>query len=462
MFDTDVLNDEEVFAGKDMAKKEINVAEKDVSTVDLVTTAGEVVTTTGIEVSTASATPVSAATTTTTTGISKVEITLSQALAELQSAKPKVMVQELVQSTTTTAPSTIPKAKSITFREPGESTTRTTPTPIPSNIKDKGKAKMIESERPLKKKEQIRLDEELALKLQVEEEEEDRLAKEKAQQVEEANISWDNDYWLKDSLRAQEKRNKPPTKAQKKSIMSTYLKHMAGYKQSQLKNKSFADIQKLFDKAMTRVNMFVDMDTELFTKKQKVDDDKEKEDLKQCFEIVQDDEVAIDAIPLATKPPMIVDFQIHTKGKQGYYEIIRADGSLKIYLVFSQLLKEFNREYLKILWRLVNAKHGNTRPEEAYERVLWGDLKVMFEPDIESEVWRNLQGHKVTVWKLFDSCRVHFVRFQNLHIYMLVEKKYPLTPATITDMLNKKLQADHWNEMVYQLLKLMAKQQKNQ
>ncbi|GJR35252.1 hypothetical protein Tco_1210936 [Tanacetum coccineum] len=38
---------------------------------------------------------------------------------------------------------------------------------------------------------------------------------------------------------------------------------MAGYKQSQLKNKSFVEIQKLFDKAMTRVNMFVDMDTEL-------------------------------------------------------------------------------------------------------------------------------------------------------------------------------------------------------
>ncbi|GKC20157.1 hypothetical protein Tco_1022307 [Tanacetum coccineum] len=38
---------------------------------------------------------------------------------------------------------------------------------------------------------------------------------------------------------------------------------MAGYKQSQLNNKSFAKIQKLFDKAMTKVNMFVDMDTKL-------------------------------------------------------------------------------------------------------------------------------------------------------------------------------------------------------
>ncbi|GJV73913.1 hypothetical protein Tco_1493908 [Tanacetum coccineum] len=65
------------------------------------------------------------------------------------------------------------------------------------------------------------------------------------------------------ALRAKEKRNKPPTKAQKKSTMSTYLKHMGGYKHSQLKNKSFDEIHKLFDKEMTRVNMFVDMDTEM-------------------------------------------------------------------------------------------------------------------------------------------------------------------------------------------------------
>nr|GEY54972.1 hypothetical protein [Tanacetum cinerariifolium] len=88
-----------------------------------------------------------------------------------------------------------------------------------------------------------------------------------------------------------------------------------------------------------------------------------------------------------------------------------------------QMLQNINREDLKTLWKLVKAKYGNTSPEEAYERVLWGDLKVMFESDIESEVWRELQGNKVTIWKLFSSCGIHFVRFQNLHIFMLVEKR---------------------------------------
>ncbi|GKD24676.1 hypothetical protein Tco_1230890 [Tanacetum coccineum] len=225
-------------------------------------------------------------------------------------------------------------------------------------------------------------------------------------------------------LRAEEQRRKPPTKAQKRNTMSTYLKNMAGYKHNQLKTKSFEDIQMLFDKEMKRVNTFIDMDTELVKgsktrtegsskrageehesknlKKQKldenveaeVDDDQEEAEMKKNIEIVPDDE-------------------------------------------------NIDREDLETLWKLVKAKHGLTRPEKAYEKVLWGDLKVMFEPDVESEVWRNLQGHKVTVWKLFSSSRVHFVRFQNLHIFMLVEKRYPLTPTKITEMLNKKLQADH-------------------
>ncbi|GKF27227.1 hypothetical protein Tco_0083121 [Tanacetum coccineum] len=65
------------------------------------------------------------------------------------------------------------------------------------------------------------------------------------------------------ALRAQEKRNRPPTKAQKRTQMSTYLKHMGGYTYKQLKGKSFDEIQKLFDKEMKRVNSFVAMGSEV-------------------------------------------------------------------------------------------------------------------------------------------------------------------------------------------------------
>ncbi|GJW84477.1 hypothetical protein Tco_0157622 [Tanacetum coccineum] len=227
------------------------------------------------------------------------------------------------------------------------------------------------------------------------------------------------------AIRAQEKRNKPPTKAQNRKTMSTYLKNMVGYKHNQLENKSFDDIQKLFNKAMKRVNIFVDMDTELVEgsevrtegsevraeaeiaqessskragteleqesiKKQKVDEDKETAELQRLIEVVPDkEEVAIDAIPFITKPPSIVTYKIYKEGKKTYYQIIKADGSSKMYLVFSHMFKSFDREDLETLWKLVKVKRGSTRPEEGYERVLWGDLKTMFDPHVKDQVWRN-------------------------------------------------------------------------
>ncbi|GKE79928.1 hypothetical protein Tco_1549928, partial [Tanacetum coccineum] len=65
-------------------------------------------------------------------------------------------------------------------------------------------------------------------------------------------------------------------------------------------------------------------------KKQKVDEDKEIAELQRLIEVVPDKEkVAIDAIPLATKTPSIIDYKIHKEGKKTYYQIIKADGSSK-------------------------------------------------------------------------------------------------------------------------------------
>ncbi|GKC43306.1 hypothetical protein Tco_1061028 [Tanacetum coccineum] len=103
-------------------------------------------------------------------------------------------------------------------------------------------------------------------------------------------------------MRAREKRNKPPTQAQQRKLYCNYLKNMEGYTLKQLKGFKFEVIKDMFDKAFKRVNTFVDYKTELVegseireeessfkraddeleqepTKKQKVDDDKEREDL---------------------------------------------------------------------------------------------------------------------------------------------------------------------------------------
>ncbi|GJY57477.1 hypothetical protein Tco_0456592 [Tanacetum coccineum] len=172
-----------------------------------------------------------------------------------------------------------------------------------SKPKDKGKRIMIEPVKPIKKKDQISFNEEVALKLQAEFDEEERLAREKVEKEKEANIAlikeWDDiqakidaDYQLAKILQAQEQEE---------------FSNMEGKKLKDLKNKSFDSIQKMFDRAFKRVNTFVDFRTDLVDGTE-VDDDQEAAKIKKLMEIVPDEEeVAIDAIPLATKPPTIIE-----------------------------------------------------------------------------------------------------------------------------------------------------------
>ncbi|GJY83412.1 hypothetical protein Tco_0496788 [Tanacetum coccineum] len=204
-----------------------------------------------------------------------------------------------------------------------------------------------------------------------------------------------------------------------------FVRILANYKHSQLKNKSFEEIQMLFDNTMKWVDSFVPMDTE----------------------VVEGSKSQAEGSKKRTREELESD----NSKKQ------KIDENVEAKVVMKQKMKKL----IEISSYDSFSDGSSRRPKEAYKRVLWGDLKVMFEPYVESEVWINLQGYSVTVQKLFSSSGVHFVRFQNLHIFMLVEKKYPLIPATITKMLNKKLQTDQWNEMCYQILKLMTKQRES-
>ncbi|GKD17399.1 hypothetical protein Tco_1206557, partial [Tanacetum coccineum] len=310
MFDMDTLTGDEVFTEQEVAAKDVNL------TVD--------------------------------------EVTLAQALVALKSVKPKVKGDVIEESSVpVSAVSASTKAK----------------------VQDKGKGILVEPEKPSKKKDQLKLDEEITLKLQAEIDEEERIARAKEEKIDEANIAWDDiqvkvdaDYsWLKDcklknksAKRAEEKRNKPPTKTQQKKTMINYLKNV----------------------------------------EETAEEDDDQEAVKKLMEIVLDkEEVAIDSIPLAVKSPRIVDWKIHKEGKKSYYQIVRADGKSQIYLVFSHMLKSFDREDLKDLYKLVKARYGSTRPVEDLDLILLNDLKNMFEPHVEDIVWRNQQGYKVLEWK---------------------------------------------------------------
>nr|GEW17865.1 hypothetical protein [Tanacetum cinerariifolium] len=247
MFGVDDLAGEEVVMDTTTGEHEEQILE-DVSTAEPVTTAGEVVTTT-VKDSVAS-----------TTDVTKDEINMAQALAALKSIKPKVV--------------------------------------------DKGKAKMIEPEVPIKKKDQMRIDEEYARKLEAEEHEAARLSR--AQQDEEANKSWDNMQAMMDADR----------------LLAERLQAIE--REEFYEGRSFDEIKKPFDREMR--------------KKQKVYENVKpvidySEELKKCREIVHDDrdKVLIQATPLSSRSPTIIDYKIHKEGKKTYFKIIRADGNSQVY-----------------------------------------------------------------------------------------------------------------------------------
>nr|GFA18399.1 ribonuclease H-like domain-containing protein [Tanacetum cinerariifolium] len=164
-----------------------------------------------------------------------------------------------------------------------------------------------------------------------------------------------------------------------------------------------------------------------------------------------EEEVVIDAISLAVKSLRIIDWKIHKEGKKSYYQIARADEKSQMYMIFSQILKSFDREDLEDLYKLVKTRYGSTRPVESMDYLLWSDMKTIFKPYVEDEIWKMQQGYKVLEWKIYDSYGVHSLMMQSMQIFMLVEKKYPLTPPTLSMTLEKKLQIDYESEMAYQL-----------
>ncbi|GJZ20890.1 hypothetical protein Tco_0557929 [Tanacetum coccineum] len=321
--------------------------------------------------------------------------------------------------------------------------------------------------------------------------------------------------------KAKAKRSKPMTQAQQREYMSTFIKNQSSWKLSQLKKLSFEELKTEFEKLMKSIESFVPMETEARVKrhglqleqetlkKQKIDiedasitkgkdevvkeeeaevpvkktgmrrkqkarkginidktaqDEFNKEREAYVKDKVKDasseSEIGVDAIPTATKPPTIVNWKIISQSSQkAAYQIIRKDGSDKIYMSFGAILKDFSRDDLIELYRLVIKKYGANRPEEMYDRVLWGDLKTMFDPPLSDDaIWSLPLQQKIINWRYYPTCAVHCLTLDASTIYMLADRKYPLSKDACQVMLKMKLLDGTMDEVCYQLLKKIEKQ----
>ncbi|GJV33681.1 hypothetical protein Tco_1394081 [Tanacetum coccineum] len=442
------------------AEKAVNTAGEGVSTISVPETVS----------TTASRTP---PTTTTVFNDEDVTVDMAQTLIKIKEKKVKekgVVIKDVEDSSR--------PVRSITTLQP-------LPTIDP---KDKGKGMLQETEsvEKIKKKvqgdAQMERDAEVALRLQAELDEELRVERERqeeaskvaiAEMFDEVQARIDADYELAARMtqeeqekytieerarllaefferrkkqlaaeRAEAIRNKPPTKTQLRNLMMTYLKNMGGYKHSQLKGKSYEEIQGLYERQQKRIQDFTPMDSEKeaqkpgkrlkrvagsyatqkspkkpkvmksakdVTEEEAAEYEKEKEELRLSLKIISNDDSEVNYEPLSRKFP-IVNWEYQLLGKMEekdmyVYKLTRADGS--------------------------SSYHGDT--QAFLRRLDRQDLNDLYSYGVHTLV---MDG-------------------KPMEINMLVEKKYPLIKELLEKMLNLQLEAKEESTMAFELIKFI-------
>ncbi|GJW87782.1 hypothetical protein Tco_0163122 [Tanacetum coccineum] len=190
--------------------------------------------------------------------------------------------------------------------------------------------------------------------------------------------------------------------------MITYLKHMSKYTHQQLKNKTYEEIKRLYEKEKRWIDDFQPMDTEAIKdSEKKVDSSSKRAGGKEPAK--SDEESAADYEHEKKELRMwSVDMEdLHV------YKIIRADENTNYHKALSSMLKKFDRQDLVDLHRLV-----------------------------------------------MKSCGVHTLLMDGTltSFNMLVEKRYPLIKEMLQKMLNWKLEAEAESTMAFELLKFIKSQ----
>ncbi|GJR25746.1 putative ribonuclease H-like domain-containing protein [Tanacetum coccineum] len=273
--------------------------------------------------------------------------------------------------------------------------------------------------------------------------------------------------------KAKARRSKPMIQAQQRDYMSTFIKNQSSWKLTQLKKLTFDELKTEFEKLVKSIENFVPMETDErvkrqgvqleqeFSKKQKtieevsvleesitepviakeeeIEKSIKKREEREAFmkdkvtSASSESEIGIDVIPTATKPPSIVDWKIIPQsGQKAVYQIIRRDGSDKIYMSFGAILKDFSRDDLTELYRLVIKN--------------------------DDAIWSLPLQQKMINWRYYSSCAVHCLTLDASTIYMLADRKYPFSEDACQVMLKMKLLDGTMDEVCYQLLKMIEKQ----
>ncbi|GKE40628.1 hypothetical protein Tco_1464033 [Tanacetum coccineum] len=315
-------------------------------------------------------------------------------------------------------------------------------------------------------------------------------------------------------------KNKPLTRTQLRNQMMTYLKHVGNKKHSDPKNKTFEEIQALYEK----VKRF----DESFTGIGSIEDERR---IKEINEGVKDTDQkslkkrVVEEIPKkedTEKVPTKVDMTEHgTKKRKGghmkmiarkrkrpqpdvdsddehrkclkivtfegtmdseimerkyviarlnkvispdgdYLVIYRANGNFRAFNCLLEVLHIFDRQDLFHLYDLVMEQYSEITLE-GIELILWGDLKIMMESSQEendqSDFWDDEQDWEIVTWRLYEACEAYILELKDeTVIHMLVERIYPFFKDLLQRMLDFGLEVERESTAALDLIRFIKQQ----
>ncbi|GJY15579.1 hypothetical protein Tco_0386001 [Tanacetum coccineum] len=335
--------------------------------------------------------------------------------------------------------------------------------PLPKiDPKDKGKKRIEEEDgsdtesegitKAEKKFKQLANDEEVARKVRLNA---DKIHAEKLQEEErEIYTIEQRTKFLHDTIATQRRflaqqrseaiRNKPPSRNQLRNQMMTYLKHVGGKKHSDLKKKSFDEIQVLYEKIKRSDDSFIaigsaedekvikEMNEQAADASKKNDDSDDEH--KKCLRIVTF-KGTIDS-EIMEKKSFIARLHKVSSPDGNYLVVYRVNGHFRAFNYLMEVLHIFDRQDLFHLYDLVMKQYLKITPKDI-ELILWGDLKIMMESSTEENDQELKDG---TI------------------IYMLVERRYPLSKELLQQMIDLGLEVGEESTVALQLVRFIKQQ----
>ncbi|GJT30810.1 retrovirus-related pol polyprotein from transposon TNT 1-94 [Tanacetum coccineum] len=232
-------------------------------------------------------------------------------------------------------------------------------------------------------------------------------------------------------------RNRPPTNNQLRNQMMTYLKHVGNFKHAELKIKKFEEVQALYEKIKRSVKFFILIgvckDERLIKKinEKGVDSSKSKVLKEESKEEVQEEskeEESKKKIKLGTRKKMKSrkrryiqntseddcdkendELRLHLtiapdEEKEVDYEILDRKYPIKEWKTEclgtkpqTDQAEDFEEINQNVVIRIMDRFQDEI--PEGFDRVLWGDLMVMFNPDDENEFWNSQLDWTIVSWK---------------------------------------------------------------